>query len=475
MTAREIISLLFRHRGWLLVCLLTPLAVAGLLYSFAKPEYKATAHLMIASSADSSRGSLTETQGYNGVQSTKQEAINSEIAILTGSDLETAALKQFGLDKLFPGRNFAGSDGQVDWEAARQAFAHALDAKPVRNSDVIEVSYEAREPALAQDVLNWYVAAYQQKHAEVYAVPMAKFLDGELAGLDTHLSGVEKEIADYRVAHSVFGNEDDRKQLLDRRSTLATAAAQVRSHAVELQARLAELKTTLATTPQTEKTYAESEQSDALTKAQSQLLDLQVQEKQLTERYKDDSVPVQTVRAQIAQVQGFLNGHSGQFVGRVRMGRNPLYDELQTEVARAQVELGPAQARAAELDDEVAKIDQQLDDMAQAQVHIDQLTRDRDTTATSLKLYRERQQQATLQEAMDSQRMVNIRMIDTPVTVQSGPKLLVDLALGLGLGLLAAAAALAAIFGLGSTHIVPESLERSLKLPVFVSLPYRRA
>ncbi|MDB5361063.1 MAG: lipopolysaccharide biosynthesis protein [Rhodospirillales bacterium] len=474
MTAREILALLFRHRRWLAVCLFLPLILAGIAYSIASPRYTATTRLLLASNHDQgSRASLSATTSSD-TQTTKQEVINSELEILTGGDLETAAVKKFGLDRLFPGQNFTGADGSVQWDRARRAFDHSLSAKVIKNSEVIEVSYEALNAALAQEVLDWYITAYQQKHVEVFAVPMAAFLNQELEGLDNHLGSVEKQIADYRVAHSLYGANDDRKQLLDRRSTLATAAAQVRSHAVELQARLVELKAAVATTPQTTKTYAESEQSDALTKAQSQLLDLQVQERQLSERYKDDSVPVQTVKSQIATVQKFLSGQQSQFVGRVRTGRNPLYDELLTELARAQVELGPAQARAAELDDEVAKIDQQLDGMEQAQVHIDKLSRDRDTTASSLKLYRERQQQAQLQEAMDQQRIVNIRQIESATTAQSGPKLPVFIGVGLAFGLFAAAATLALIFGMGSTHLVPESLERAAKLPVFVSLPYRQ-
>jgi len=199
-----------------------------------------------------------------------------------------------------------------------------------------------------------------------------------------------------------------------------------------------------------------------------------VQERDLGQRYKDDSVPVQTVRDQIAAVQKFLTSQSSQFVGRVRTGRNPLYDELLTELARAQVELGPAQARAAELDDEVASLDQQLNGLEQAQVQVDQLTRDRDTTAASLKLYRERQQQAKLQEAMDQRRIVNIRQIEAPTTTQSRPLFLLYIGIGLALGFFAVAAALAFIFGTGSTHIVPESLERTMRFPVFVSLPYRQ-
>jgi len=474
MTAREILSLLFCHRRWLLVCFFLPLLIAVLAYSTATPHYRATARLLLASSQDQASRSSLSSSTADDVQTTKQEMINSELEILTGKDLETAAINKFGLTRLFPDERFTSLDGSVQWDKALRAFDHSLTAKLVKNSEVIEVSYEALDANLAQEVLAWYIAAYQQKHVEVFAVPMAAFLNDELDGLDKHLGIVEKQLADYRVEHSLYGTEDDRKPLLDRRSTLATAAAEIRSHAVELQARLGELKTTLAATPQTVKNYAESEQSDALTKAQSQLLDLQVQERDLGQRYKDDSVPVQTVRDQIAAVQKFLTSQSSQFVGRVRTGRNPLYDELLTELARAQVELGPAQARAAELDDEVASLDQQLNGLEQAQVQVDQLTRDRDTTAASLKLYRERQQQAKLQEAMDQRRIVNIRQIEAPTTTQSRPLFLLYIGIGLALGFFAVAAALAFIFGTGSTHIVPESLERTMRFPVFVSLPYRQ-
>lgn len=473
MTAREIISLLFRHNRLLLIILLIPLLLVSVAYSFAVPHYRASARVLLTSSHEQSSQVNPSETSSPGAQTTKQEIINSELEILTGSDLEDAAVKHFGTDRLFPKQSFVGPDNQIHLDGARHAFDHALSAKVVKNSEVVEVSYDSLDPQLAAEVVNWYIKAYQDKHIQIFAVPMAAFLDEELVGLDKHLSSVEKQIADYRVEHALYDANNDHTQLLNRRSTLATAAAQVRSHAVELQARLVELKSTLATTPQTTKSYSESQQSDALTKAQSQLLDLQVQEKQLSERYKDDSVPVQTIKSQIATVQKFLNGQASQFVGSVRTGRNPLYDELLTEIARAQVELGPAQARAAELDDEVARIDDQMQSMEQAQVRVDELIRDRDTTASSLKVYRERQQQARLQEALDQQRTVSIRQIESATTSQTGPKLMLYIGVGLAMGLLAAAAVLAAIFGMGSTHIVPESLERTLKLPVFVSLPHK--
>ena len=262
MTAREIISLLFRHRRWLLACLFVPLVLAGVAFSFATPRYKATTRLLLASSHDQGARASLNAATSSDAQATKQEAINSELEILTGSDLETAAVKKFGPDRLFPKQKFTSDDGTVQWDQARRAFDRSLTAKVVKNSEVIEVSYEAADASLAQEVLNWYVTAYQQKHVEVFAVPMAAFLNQELEGLDKHLRTVEKQIADYRVANSLYGANDDHKQLLDRRSTLATAAAQVRSHAVELQARLVELKSVLSTTAQTTKAYSESEQSE---------------------------------------------------------------------------------------------------------------------------------------------------------------------------------------------------------------------
>src|SRR5580658_2629365 len=186
MTAREIISLLFRHRLWLLACLLLPPLVAGVAYSLATPHYQATARLLVASNQDQESRSSLNTSSRDDMQTTKQEVINSELEILTGNDLETAAIQHFGLARLFPGENFNGPDGAIRWDKARRAFDHALASKVVKNSEVIEVRYDALDPGLAEEVLGWDIAAYQQKHVEVYAVPMAAFLNDELDGLEKH-------------------------------------------------------------------------------------------------------------------------------------------------------------------------------------------------------------------------------------------------------------------------------------------------
>ena len=478
MTAREAVSLLFRHRNTLLFCFYAPIILGLFLYFVGRPTYLATAKVLISSFQESAgQGDLDQTNSQNPTPlATKQEVINSELEIIDSAELADSVIQHFGVQSLFPHSNFLRPDGSVDMDAARNAVGGALSAEVVKNSNVILIHYEASTPEQARDILKWIVIAYQQEHNAAFTVPVATFLDSQLATMDRHIQEIDSDEASYKTAHKIFDAAQQRQELLQAMNDTRNSAAQLRSHADEMRSRIAALQAVLGDTPESVQSYTESEQSDAVTHAQSQLLDLEVQEKQLETRYNDTSIPLQTVRAQISAIQTFLADQNKKFTGSVRTSRNPLYDEIEAEIVRAKVQLEPDEARAAVLDQQIEDMTHQLTDLEQAQIYIDALERARTSTADALHTYRQRQVQAQLQEQLTSQQATSIRVIQdaTSANHRYKPRLSHYLLLSAGLGFMVSLVGAAIIFATRNTFIVPESLEQTFKTPVIASLPERQ-
>jgi len=252
---------------------------------------------------------------------------------------------------------------------------------------------------------------------------------------------------------------------------------QLRTHAAELGSRVGALKGIQARTPAQQQDYSETEQSEAVERARGQLLDLQVQRTKLSQNYQPGSRQLQDVQAQIDAVNGFLAGEGRRFSGRVRTGRNPLYDELTAEGARARAQEGPEEARAGAIERSIADIDRRLAEISEGQRTLDPLQRERRQLAATLDTFRQRQAEANLLENLDKRGVANVRVIQPPSAVSAdkpfAPKLSSFLLAGVAAGVLLAGVALGLLFALKNTFIGPESVEARTKIPVLVSLPVR--
>jgi uncharacterized protein involved in exopolysaccharide biosynthesis len=268
---------------------------------------------------------------------------------------------------------------------------------------------------------------------------------------------------------------EQRRDLLETRNNLANTVTQLRSRAAELAARIGELNTLKRQTPETLNLYSETDQSDAYERARSQLLDLRLKEREAAAHYTDNSRVLREIRSQIATIEEFLATQAKQFSGRVRNGRNPLYDEIVAEIARAQAEIAPQQTRADALDAEIVRIDESLKKLEGADQMIGQLDREHDVLATNLKTYRQRQEDARLLEELDRQKIVSLGLVQdaSAQVTPARPKLFFYLACGIGAGIIASLGIIGLLFAFRNTYIAPEGVERGTGIPVLVSLPSR--
>ncbi len=478
MSAREIVALLFRHLSLVLLMLLLPVVAAVVLFLRAPKSYEADAKVLVSGRDAPVTATLQSPAAGAEPQSTAEEALNSEIEILTGQELAGRTVAAVGAHRLFPRLKLDPRTGEPDPDAVSRAFVHALKVKAVPTSHVISLSLLGPRAAVATEALSKYLDIYQQVHRQAFSKPVVMLLQTQLQGYEAALREVEAKIAAFSESHRLFDPEQERRNLLDTRSSLFASSLQLRTHADELASRVRSLQGLQTSTPQQLQIYPLTDESDAMQRARGQLLDLQQQSTKLRANYQPGSRVLRDLDAQIASVQGFLAAEGHRFSTTLHPERNPLYDELVAEKARAQAQVTPEFGRASAIDAQVQDIDRRLAGIAEAEQTLEPLQRERTNDITTVAAYRQRLADAKVTEDADGQKITNVAVIQPAAAVAQHPvtpKLFSYLLGGLAAGLVLATGLVGVLFARKNTFLAPESVEARTRIPVLVSVPSRTA
>jgi uncharacterized protein involved in exopolysaccharide biosynthesis len=461
LTSRELFSILFKEKLKLILVfvVLCGLAVG---YSFVlAPYYEATTRLLVKSGREFQTRSDPNQPIAAVPSSTKQEIVNSEIQILTSRDLVEAVVNKIGAGKLYPG---------ADAEVAVRAFQSDFKATPVEQTDVIVATYRNRNHDVAVAALNAVVDAYQQKHAEMFADPRYKFLEQQTQQYEGQLDAVVKKEADIRSAKSLFDVDAQRAKLLDDRAAASSILEQLRSQSIDAHQRIDFLQNRLKSTPAL--IPAGEAQSDAVEQAKARLLDLQVKQQQLKERYVGDVKPLQDADAEIAKLRDFVS-RADPLNRKTWSQRNGAYDDMVVALNRALADAAPLDQQIALRQKQAQDIDARLRDLSEGATAVGDLDRERRVLEELVHTYRTRYEEARMNEDLDRERIVSVSIIQRPDAPEkpAGPHHLPFALGGILLGLVGAGGMLLYLLVFRETLITVESVERIVGLPVLASVP----
>lgn len=463
LTSRELLSILFKEKLKLfLVFVVLCAAVIG--YSFMlTPYYEATTRLLVKTGPEFQTQSDTNAPVAGVPSTTKLEVVNSEIQILTSRDLIAAVVDKIGADKLYPG---------ASTDLAIRKFQADFKAAAVEQADVIDASYHNSNRELAVAALNAVVAIYQQKHAEMFADPRYAFLKQQTQQYGDKLDAITKQEADLRNEKSLFDVDAQRAKLLDDRAGTSAIIDQLKSQSIDAHQRIDFLSNKLKSTPAL--IPAGVQPSDAVEQAKSRLLDLEVKQQQLQQRYVGDVKPEQDNQAEIAKLRDFIS-RSDLVTTKQLSQRNTAYDDMVVALNRAQADAAPLDQQIAMRQQQLQHIDERLRDLEQGATQIADLDRERRTLEELTHSYRTRYENARMNEDLDRERIVSVSIVQRPDAPEkpAGPRHLPFALAGLLIGIVGASGVLLYLLVFRETLITVESVERIIGLPVVASVGVR--
>jgi uncharacterized protein involved in exopolysaccharide biosynthesis len=474
---RDLLHVLFKHKAKILVIFFATVFTVTLGSFLIAPVYEATASLLFKIGREYiTRPEVGDARNLPIVVN-QEEMINSEIEILNKRELIEKVITTMGVSTIYPQLASNPPAKITPLEAAVLQFSKDLTVEGVKKSSVISVSVQHRDPAVAAKALTLLIDFFREKHLEVFSNPQSSFLEKQLADYQQRLKESESALEAFKQQNQVYSLGEQRSLLLKQQVELDTALKNTKNRSEELQKKVASYREQLRDMTQNKARYTQTERDRIVVEAQNRLLGLQLKEQELlAKNYREDSRSVENVRKELQLVKSFLKVQEADISRKVQTS-NPVYQEVEKEMLKAEAELTSQRAGAVTLTQQLAQLDREIQAVDQKENELRNLQRELSTNEKNYQTYVEKFEEARISDDLNRQKIANISLIQAPAVPQKPvkPKKLLNIILGILLG---------AVAGLGyaffseysaQSFSTPEQVERRLGLPVLTSIALKEA
>ncbi len=344
--------------------------------------------------------------------------INTELEIFRSKKLAEKVVDSIGLEQLFPKLADKVEDKKRLLAMAVSRFGKKLQLFHVKESNVINVSFQHQDPELAVQAVSLLTELFKERHLQIFKNPQTAFLEKQVGVYSRQLQDAENALTLYKQENKIFSPKHQQRVLMEQYVQINTMLIEVRSNLSKLEENASALERERERVPERilrteESTTRLNDQSEA--RSSSILLDLQLEEKQLLEQYPEDNRLVIAVRKKIALVRDFLAEQGESSQEKVSTGQNSVYQELSFKLAVVRAEYVGQKEKTAELERQLKGLEAQLQKLSEQEVKFRELSIQVDTTAQTYKNFVGRLEDSRIRDAMDRQKMVNVVVIEKPM------------------------------------------------------------
>jgi len=387
-----------------------------------------------------------EAGGGTGFAIPPDRIMRGEISILTSRDLINTVIKTVGIENIYPGLD--SLTGNISPEqAAKQALEGGLTVTNIPGSSLIEVSFTHADPYVAAKVVNTLVDAFKDKHLEVFSVNNTEFLESQQKTFQNKLRESEGNLANFKEKNRVFSFEEQKTALIGQRSTLDTMLKTAQNQISELEQRITFIKSPGWTV-------------DAAPEIRTQMAALQQRERELLDKYTENSRIVQNQRQETQAVKDSM--------------KRSVEEQRHIELVKNEGELSVVRARADSLKRQLGQVEGEIRSLEASGRNLQDLKREAATQEQNYQTYAQKLEESLIMDDMDRRKMVAISVVEkaAPSTLPKEQKLGKKQMVTAGfLGGIAAGIALAFLLEfLTPVMTTPMSAEKRLGLPVMVAI-----
>jgi uncharacterized protein involved in exopolysaccharide biosynthesis len=461
-----------RHRRWVALSFLGVFFGAALVAALAPPTYQANTKILVKRdrldplvSADSS-----SPMPQIATDVTEME-LNSEIELIKSRDLLEKVVLACGLEntatRFWPYASRRAGDPN-DLAAALRNLQAALKVELVSKTNLISITYEAANPHQAAQVLNTLVSLYMEKHMAVHQpAGTFEFFQKQTQQYAQGLALAESHLVEFSRTQGVVSPEQQKVATLQKLSEFQAELKQTQASLAETVERIGNLETQSRTLPPRMTTAVRmSDNPQLMGQLKSTLLSLELKRTELLEKFEPTYRLVVEQDTQIAQTRAAIEAAEKSQLREETTDRNPIYQWVDSELAKARSDLAAGQARAEALGRSVRSYEEQASSFDQKEVVEQGLLRDEKAQEANYLLYQRKQEEARISNALDRSRIVNVAVAEEArvpaVPSRSRPSTLLA-------GLLAAIAA--SIAAAAAAEYLNPSLKTSDDVKIFLNVP----
>jgi uncharacterized protein involved in exopolysaccharide biosynthesis len=486
-TLRDILTPLFRHRKLVLWAFLSLVAATVLGVIVLPKDYQAEMEILVKHDRVDTAVSSGRDDALANPEDVTEEELNSEVALLKSRDLLEQVVVSCNLQeprpnvwhRLFLSVSAHGGDEEpANAKKVSQAVSgleKKLDVEPLRKTDLIQITYDSRDPQQAAHVLNVLGNLYLEKTVAIHGSPGAfKFFQTESQQYDQELHSAETQLTDFDRDKGVADPELEKQIALQKLAEFESNFNQTQVAIRETEKRSRAVEEQLATTPeQTMSQIHTAVNPYLMQQLKTTLLNLQLKRSELLEKFEPNYRPVQEVQQEIQQTLDAIAKAENSPLRDETTDRNPSYEWLRSELTKSTADLAGLQARAAETQSVIGQYRAQLSEIDVNGATQQDLVREVKEAEGNYLLYVQKREEARIGDALDRQRIVNVAIAEaaTVPALPAHPHWALTLLLGTLLAGLASPGLAFAVDYFDPSLRTPDELRETLQTRVLAALP----
>ena len=424
---REILHVIFKR--WRLVAALFLLvALPGLLLSaMRKPAFIATGKVLITAQRADLTLQPTDTDRLSTV-TLNEAAVNSEVHIIRSRELLERVAQRVASGNGAGGRNGRGANGKAvandelagDEKLGQQAMrlGENLMVTPIKNSNVIQIDYRSNDPKKAAFTVNRVMEEYLSVHAEIHGNrQLTRFYEDQRASLNENLNRAEQSLQEFSVREGVV---DPKSEIETSVRFIAETEATLRALSADVsgsEEKIRSIQRQVAEQPPVIKRFQYVEVNPAITLLTQQLVERQIDRVALEQKYtekdrhlRDNAEEINRLGTQLDEEQRTRPTVAGRQIVRA----NPVREARLQALLKLESDLSEARARRVALEEQLNASTRHMVRLRQKSLEYDRLLYEVKSWRDTQELYRRREEEARVSEAMDKERMVNVEVVQKP-------------------------------------------------------------
>jgi uncharacterized protein involved in exopolysaccharide biosynthesis len=473
---RDLLAVAFRRKRIAGLCFFGVL-LGAFLFAFVIPtQYRATTKFLVARERADAVVSSQQNMPIAISNQVTEEELNSEIGLLQDADVLRVVVLTCGLNNHKSLSEYIVGNASPEKRVAKaiDRLASNLKIEAEKKSNLIDVSYTSSDALLAARVLRTLGDAYIQKHMEAHTPP------GQVQFFAQETDRYKKDLADAEAQLKEFSKEDNgvaptvtRDLFLQRLAEFHLGLQQTKALLAGTEERIQTLQKQAGTTPERLTTeMREEDDATVLQTMKNTLMTLENKRTELLTKFQPEYPLVVEADKEIQDTKASIAAEEAKPIKQQTTDRNPTYAWVDGELAKAKADYAGLKAQESAMQAMVTKYEERTRDLAQKGLIEQDLVRNYKADEQNYLLYLEKREQARMAEALDTTRIVNVAIVETPVTptLPVYPPLLV-MVLGVLVGGMVAAGAAYVQEHLDPAFRTPADVATDLDIPLLATVP----
>jgi polysaccharide biosynthesis transport protein len=483
----DVVYILFRHKWKIVLFTLLGLATVPVIWKKKQPLFESEAKILVRYVSE--RRAVATGAGESDIvrepEARGLSVINSEVEILSSADCVLEAVRAVGASKILE----AYGGGTNEYQAAG-VLLKKLNPK-VGSSGVVTVVLGHPDPEIAREALTRLIEAYRRKHVRIHRATEAyDDLQAEADRIRIRLAASEADLRLEKKKVNVISLEDAKAeitaQLTSLRSSIFATEAELAETRAELELAEKSFGVPAVTNTGTNSAQTAEVEYPAEKVAEYRLLSAKLNQLKNREselllgNYAETSRVVEQVRLQIAETEQAVKNLAIDPARLTSIGRAPLSpggaisSAPENDFNSLRARTRGLEAKAEQFKKQRAEIQAHFAEIEGSENRITELERLRTTDEAKLRQYETNLEKARLDQAIDSNKITNISVVQEPTPAGRDMMKLYKI-IGMGFfGMIGAGIALsfATEMFLDGSLKRAKDVEQKSRIPLFVSIPY---